>query len=64
MHLFLKDLQRNLQDAIKMPNTAKKNLNVRFILENTGHACCRLTVIPDIGRWLFVFMFLVCLFSL
>lgn len=44
MPLFWKDFQSNLQDSIQMPDFAKKNLKVHFILGSTGHAWRRLTV--------------------
>ena len=44
MCLFRKDFQRNHQDSIQMADVTKRNLNVHFILGNTGHAWHRLTV--------------------
>ena len=37
LHLFWKDFKRNLPDSIEIPDTTKRNLNVHFILGNTGH---------------------------
>ena len=40
MHLIQKDFQRNAQHSIQMPGITKRtkrNSNVHFILENTGH---------------------------
>ena len=41
---FRRDFQRNFQDPIQMPNIAKRNSNVHFILGNTGHMRGRLTL--------------------
>ena len=38
MCLFRKDFQRNVQHSIHMLGITKRNLNVHFILGNTGHA--------------------------
>ena len=37
MCLFWKDFQRNVQHSIHMSDITKRNLNVHFILGNTGH---------------------------
>ena len=37
MRLFGKDFQRNVQHSIHMLDITKRNLNVHFILGNTGH---------------------------
>ena len=38
MRLFRKDFQRNVQHSIQMLDITKRNSNVHFVLENTGHA--------------------------
>ena len=48
MRLFRKDFQRNVQHSIHMWDITKRNLNVHFILGNTGHAWRELTVIEVI----------------
>ena len=44
MCLFRKDFQRNVQHSIHMSDITRRNLNVHFILGNTGHTGHELTV--------------------